>query len=77
MFLDYISIPIFVISFILGFIFIYIVGPATKTIFVYPSPENVNKILFKDNANNCFYFDEQEVNCPTDLSAISTIPIQR
>ena len=77
MFLDYISIPIFVISFILGFVFIYIVGPATKTIFVYPSPENVNKILFKDNANNCFYYDEQEVTCPTDLSAISTIPIQR
>ena len=77
MLLDYISIPIFVISFILGFVFIYIVGPATKTIFVYPSPENVNKILFKDNANNCFYYDEQEVTCPTDLSAISTIPIQR
>ena len=76
MLLDYISIPIFVISFILGFVFIYIVGPATKTIFVYPSPENVNKILFKDNASNCFYFDEQEVNCPADLSAISTIPIQ-
>ena len=77
MLLDYISIPIFVISFILGIVFIYIVGPATKTIFVYPSPENVNKILFKDNANNCFYYDEQEVTCPTDLSAISTIPIQR
>lgn len=77
MLLDYISIPIFVISFILGFVFIYIVGPATKTIFVYPSPENVNKILFKDNANNCFYYDEQDVTCPTDLSAISTIPIQR
>ena len=77
MLLDYISIPIFLISFSLGFVFIYIVGPATKTIFVYPSPENVNKILFKDNANNCFYYDEQEVTCPTDLSAISTIPIQR
>jgi len=76
MLLDYISIPIFVISFILGIIFIYILGPATKTIFVYPSPENVNKILFKDNANNCFYFDEQHVNCPKDLSTISTIPIQ-
>ena len=76
MLLDYISIPIFVISFILGFIFIYILGPQTKTIFVYPSPENVNKVLFKDNANNCFYYDELEVKCPKDLSTISTIPIQ-
>ena len=77
MFLDYISIPIFVISFILGLLFIYILGPQTKTIYVYPSPENVNKVLFKDNANNCFYYDELEVNCPKDLSTISTIPIQR
>ena len=76
MLLDYISIPIFLISFVLGILFIYILGPQTKTIFVYPSPENVNKILFKDNADNCFYYDEQEVNCPKDASAISTIPIQ-
>lgn len=76
MLLDYISIPIFVISFVLGLIFIYVLGPQAKTIFVYPSPENVNKILFKDNANNCFYYDEQEVTCPKDASAISTIPIQ-
>ena len=76
MFLDYISIPIFAISFILGLLFIYILGPQTKTIYVYPSPENTNKVLFKDNANNCFYYDELEVKCPTDLSTISTIPIQ-
>ncbi len=76
MFLDYISIPTFVISFIVGLIFIYIFGPQTKTIYVYPSPENVNKVLFKDNANNCFYFDELEVKCPADLSTVSTIPIQ-
>ena len=76
MFLDYISIPIFVISFMLGLLFIYILGPQTKTIYVYPSPENVNKVLFKDNANNCFYFDELDVKCPQDLYTISTIPIQ-
>lgn len=76
MILDYISIPVFVISFVLGLFFIYVLGPQAKTIFVYPSPENVNKILFKDSAENCFYYDEQEVKCPTDASAISTIPIQ-
>lgn len=76
MLLDYISIPIFLISFILGLLFIYILGPQTKKIVVYPSPENINQILFKDTANNCFYYDEQEVNCPKDASSISTIPIQ-
>ena len=76
MLLDYISIPVFVISFVVGLLFIYILGPQKKTIYVYPSPENVNKLLFKDSADNCFYFDELEVKCPTDLSTISTIPIQ-
>ena len=76
MLFDYISIPIFVVSFILGLLFIYVLGPQTKKIFVYPSPENVNKILFKDNANNCFYYDEQEVKCPANASDISMIPIQ-
>ena len=76
MILNYISIPIFLISFAIGLFFIYILGPETKTIYIYPSPENVDKVLFKDKADNCFYFEEQIVNCPKDTSLISKIPIQ-
>jgi len=47
-----------------------------KTIYIYPSPENVDKILFKDKAENCFYFEETSVKCPNDVSLISKIPIQ-
>ena len=47
-----------------------------KTIYIYPSPENVNKILFKDKADNCFLFEEEVVECPKDISLISRIPIQ-
>ncbi len=47
-----------------------------KTVYIYPSPENVNKILFKDKADNCFTFDPEEVDCPKDESLISKIPIQ-
>ena len=76
MLLHYISLPIFLISFAIGIFFIYILGPEMKTIYIYPSPENVNKVLFKDKADNCFYFEEEIVECPTDESLISTIPIQ-
>lgn len=76
MIFNYISLPIFLISFAVGVFFVYILGPEMKTIIVYPSPENVDKILFKDKADNCFYFEESEVECPTDSSLISKIPIQ-
>lgn len=76
MLLNYISLPIFLISFAIGLFFIYILGPEMKTIYIYPSPENVDKVLFKDKADNCFYFEEETINCPKDESLISHIPIQ-
>jgi hypothetical protein len=76
MILNYISLPIFLISFAIGVLFVYLMGPESKTIYVYPSPENVNKILFKDKADNCFYFEEKIVECPKDENSIFKIPMQ-
>ena len=76
MIFNYISLPVFLVSFAIGIFFIYILGPEMKTIYIYPSPENVNNVLFKDKADNCFYFNQEEVKCPKDESLISAIPIQ-
>jgi hypothetical protein len=76
MLLNYISIPVFLISFAIGLFFVYILGPEMKTVFIYPSPENVDKVLFKDKADNCFSFKEEIIECPKDESLISKIPIQ-
>lgn len=76
MIFNYISFPTFLISFAIGLFFTYILGPEIKTIFIYPSPENVDKILFKDKAENCFYFDQVEIKCPSNGSLISKIPMQ-
>jgi len=76
MLLNYISLPVFLVSFAIGLFFVYIFGPQRKKIYVYPSPETVGKVLFKDKADNCFYFEEEVVECPIDVSKISTIPIQ-
>ena len=76
MLLNYISFPVFIVSFAVGLFFIYILGPKLKKIIIYPSPENVDKVLFKDNADNCFYFKQHEVDCPSDESKITSIPIQ-
>jgi hypothetical protein len=76
MLLHYISLPIFLISFAIGLFFIYILGPEMKTIYIYPSPENVDKVLFKDKADNCFLFEEKNIECPKDETKIFGIPIQ-
>jgi hypothetical protein len=47
-----------------------------KTIYVYPTPENIDKILFRDKADNCFQFSEEIVECPKDKNKIFTVPIQ-
>ena len=54
MFFDKISFTTFLISLAVGLFFVYIYGSDMKTIYVYPSPENVHQILYKDKADNCF-----------------------
>jgi len=47
-----------------------------KTIYIYPSPENIDKVIFKDKAENCFSFQANEVECPKNESILSKIPLQ-
>ena len=72
----YVSIPIFLSSFVIGLIFIYILGPETKTIYKYPSPSNYKDILYKDKVDQCYKFTLIEGQCPINPLAVKTVPIQ-
>tara|TARA_Y100000591_G_C21549456_1_gene552927 strand:- start:416 stop:652 length:237 start_codon:yes stop_codon:yes gene_type:complete len=72
----FIDFKILFISLVVGIFFVYISQPASTIIYVYPTPENVDKIQYKDTIGNCYEFKHKEVNCPTNKNDIHTIPIQ-
>jgi hypothetical protein len=75
-FFKYINFPVFLISLAFGIFAVYITLPDTRKIIVYPTPENVNLLQYKDKADTCFTFKQKEVKCPTSESEITRIPAQ-
>lgn len=74
--LKYIRIPVFIVSLAVGLLFVYIFNPDKRKIFVYPSPENVNNIQYKDSTGACFEFKQTKLKCPEKESEISKVPAQ-
>ena len=77
MFLKFISLKIFLVSLAIGLLFVYLSNPEPTIIYVYPTPDNANKITYKDKASNCFKFIAKETPCPQNKKDIKTIPLQK
>tara|TARA_Y100000356_G_C11261082_1_gene293584 strand:- start:7 stop:243 length:237 start_codon:yes stop_codon:yes gene_type:complete len=73
---NYIKLKIFLISLALGLFAVYITMPDTRKIYVYPTPENIDILQYKDKTDTCFQFKEKEVKCPSNIEEITQIPIQ-
>lgn len=74
--LKYINLPIFSLSFVIGVIAVYIMGQNQKRkIYVYPTPETIDALQYKDHANNCFTVKHTNVKCPIDAEKINVIPV--
>jgi hypothetical protein len=71
-----ISIPIFIIALSVGLFFVYIHNPNKHVVYVFPTPENVNSVQYKDLSDNCYQFKANEVSCPKDSSKIEKYSIQ-
>ena len=74
--MKFVSIYILFISFVLGLFLTYIIGPEKETIYVYPTPENINNFVWQDKSNNCFTFDFEETNCIDKKDKTINIPMQ-
>jgi hypothetical protein len=74
---SYINFPIFIASLILGLLAVYFTTSDNKIVYVYPTPENVQHIQYRDKADNCFSIKENEVSCPANEKDIQKIPVQQ
>lgn len=66
----YLNPYVFLISFCIGMIIIYL-NPIQKCIiYKHPTPNNATKIIYRDENDGCFIYNAKEVKCPSDLSII-------
>ena len=74
--MKFVSIPIFLISLSFGLFLTYITNPPTRTILVFPTPDNVDELIFRDKSQNCFSFQANEVKCPNNPDDIESYAVQ-
>lgn len=71
---NFINIRIFIISFAIGIFAVYLTGNSDKRkIIVFPTPDNIDEIQYKDDSGTCFQFKQTQVNCPINSNEISKI----
>lgn len=66
MIFKYINFPVFIASLAIGLFYVYILSKPQQIIYVYPTENNQNSIQYLDKTDNCFNFQMEEVNCPTN-----------
>ena len=70
----YINFPVFFFSLVFGLFAVYMTMPDTRKIYVYPTPENVSILQYKDKTDTCFSFKQEEVGCPKDSEITKVSP---
>ena len=74
--MKFFHVPTFIISLAIGLFLTYITKPDPTIIYVYPSPNNLDKVQFIDKADNVFSFDYKKVECTSDDTNIKELPVQ-
>ena len=74
--MKFINVPVFIISLAVGLFFSYITTPLPQIILVYPNPDNIDNIQYKDESGGCFGFTTDKVACPKEKKNIREYPTQ-
>ena len=54
----------FLIAFAIGMTIVYMTSPTRKTVFKYPTQENVGKVVYQDKDQSCYVYAKESVSCP-------------
>lgn len=71
MIFNYLNIKYFIISLSVGLLYIYLLEENKQTIYIYPTPENIDKYQYKDKSDNCFSYDLEEVDCVGNYKSLN------
>jgi len=53
----------FIIAFGIGILYVYLSAPKPKIIIKYPTPYNVNKVIYKNENDICYKYIAEEIKC--------------
>jgi hypothetical protein len=68
-----INFKVFILSFLIGVLGIYLSTSTAKKVTVYPTNDNTHLFQFRDKVDNCFQLKQNVVKCSNDSEEI---PIQ-
>jgi len=66
---------VFIISFIIAIVTVYILQPEPIKVYKFPNPDNTGKYTYQDDNQNCYKYEATEVKCPSDPDLILEHPL--
>jgi hypothetical protein len=66
---------VFIISFAIAIVIVYILQPEPIKVYKFPNPENTGKYTYQDDNENCYKYEATEVKCPSDPDLILEHPL--
>ena len=66
----------FVVSFLIGLFYIHYTKEPPKVVIKYPTPQNVGKVTYVDDAGVCYKYAMSKSSCPKNRKDVINMPIQ-
>jgi hypothetical protein len=64
-----------ILGIVIGIIAIILVKPPMNVVHKYPTPENANKLIYKDKNNVCYKYNAIKVDCDKNESRLKDFPL--